>query len=151
MASLSEYSELFFLDEATALSAGHRPCGACRKADYQAFKSAWCRSKGIAETAFDRNAVDREMHKDRCDERHHVKQTCMLKPTELPNGAMFLFDERPHLRWKEKFWLWSAKGYTQVDKKLAAQSLLEVLTPKIILEVLRAGYPVQVHRSAAFA
>ena len=151
MTSLSEYSELFFLDEATALSAGHRPCGTCRKTDYTAFKSAWCKAKEVEESEFETKLVDCELHHDRCAGQHDYKQTSAFKFNELPDGAIFLSDGSPHLRWKGKVWLWTARGYIQGESRKLGRAEVEVLTPKAMLGVLRAGYAVQVHRSAAFA
>jgi hypothetical protein len=62
-----------------------------------------------------------------------------------------LRDGRPYLCWKGKTWLWSVRGHSQTEIKIAAKSLAEVLTPNAILAALRAGYRAQVHQSAAFA
>src|SRR2546426_6801146 len=63
------YTELFFLDEATALAAGHRPCGECRRADFLRFKNAWLsgnRDRGVGETSTI-SALDRELQRDRLE------------------------------------------------------------------------------------
>lgn len=151
MASLKDHSELFFLDEVTALSAGHRPCGTCRRFDYAVFKSAWCKPKAIEEGDSDPKLVDHELHQDRCASRHDFKQTSLVQFDELPDGAMFLRYGRPYLCWRGKTWLWSVRGHSQTEIKIAAKSLAEVLTPNAILAALRAGYCAQVHQSAAFA
>src|ERR1700742_2172822 len=57
------WTELFFLDEATALAAGHRPCAHCRYADYQRFRTAWSAARGIDPPSAE--AIDRVLHEDR--------------------------------------------------------------------------------------
>lgn len=151
MASLSEYSELFFLDEATAFAAGHRPCGTCRKVDYAAFKTAWCKAMAVEESVFEPKSVDRQLHQDRCANRHDHKETHVAVLSNLPDGAVFSLNGMPYLRWKGKCWQWMPQGYLEQKILLSVKREVEVLTPKAMLAVLCAGYPVQVHRSAAFA
>ena len=62
------YTELFFLDEATALAAGHRPCGTCRRAEYDAFKVAWLKGNpSWHEGPLSIQRIDRQMHSERVD------------------------------------------------------------------------------------
>src|SRR5262245_9487062 len=60
--SADSYTELFFLDEAVALAAGHRPCAECRRDDYQRFQAAWARAVS-GDTSAD--AIDRVIDADR--------------------------------------------------------------------------------------
>src|SRR5438477_10668105 len=76
------FTELFFLDEATALAAGHRPCALCRRADYDRFLEL------LGETGAD--AVDLRLHGERL--RHHDASF-----DELPDGAIVLHEGEPHL------------------------------------------------------
>jgi len=151
MAQLNEYSELFFLDEATAFAGGHRPCGTCRKHDYASFKNHWCRAHEIAPDTFDRNKVDRTLHQERCACIRRNKVSFEARLGELPEGAMFVIGGKPCLKWKQKLWLWSDTGYVQREGKISASTLVDVLTPHSMFRVLEAGYPLQVHQTAAFA
>lgn len=151
MARTNEYSELFFLDEATAFSAGHRPCGTCRKHDYQQFKRYWCKAKQLSLDEFVPKAVDALLHQERWSSQQQSKRSYFSVVADLPDGTMFLFDSSPLLAWKGRFWHWSATGYRQVKEKLGPQADVEVLTPPSLVAALLAGYPLQVHPSAGFA
>ena len=76
-----KWTELFFLDEATALAAGHRPCAECRNADYRAFQSAWHRAFPDADIAAD--AMDLVLHQER-RVRPWVKRTHIANTDTLP-------------------------------------------------------------------
>ena len=91
------YTELFFLDEATALAAGHRPCRTCRPAEYDAFKSAWLAGNPVADGGFvPIKAIDRQLHRERVTRQR--RQVRFEAPLEcLPYGVMVLVDSRPHL------------------------------------------------------
>jgi hypothetical protein len=81
------YTELFFLDEAVSLAAGHRPCAECRRDRFNAFKQAWIRSGAHREDSFlyaDR--LDEELHRARID-RAKAKVTCRAPIASLPDGC----------------------------------------------------------------
>jgi hypothetical protein len=81
------YTELFFLDEAVSLAAGHRPCAECRRDRFNAFKQAWIRSGAHREDSFlyaDR--LDEELHRARID-RVKAKVTCRAPIASLPDGC----------------------------------------------------------------
>jgi hypothetical protein len=87
-------TELFFLDEATGLAAGHRPCGECRYRDYQAFKRAWADAfgggvPGVAE-------IDARLHADRLL-RPGVRRSYPASLSVLPDGVMVSVDGAPFL------------------------------------------------------
>ena len=151
MAKTDEYSELFFLDEATAFSAGHRPCGTCRKHDYKQFKRYWCEAKLSNTVEFSPKAVDAMLHEERWSSQRRSKKTDFSKLGELPSGAMFLLESSPMLAWKGRFWHWSDTGYIEATRKPSPLSKVEVLTSSSLLAVLRVGYPLQVHPSASFS
>ena len=84
----NRYTELFFLDEATALAAGHRPCGECRRADFRRFKAAWLagnRDRGLGPDALI-GAIDRELHRDRLDPDGRPR-TYQAELGSLPDGV----------------------------------------------------------------
>jgi hypothetical protein len=116
------YTELFFLDDATALSAGHRPCAECRRADYKAFLAA----AGAARAP----VLDARLHAERMH-RHE-------RPFDaLPDGvfvwhhdAAWLVNERLHR--------WTPAGYTDALARPGGSAV--VLTPPTSLAVLASGW-----------
>ncbi|HEX3272736.1 MAG TPA: hypothetical protein VHR15_18975 [Ktedonobacterales bacterium] len=140
------WTELFFLDEATAFAAGHRPCAECRHADYQRFKSAWEVAVGVPNGA---DAMDVVLHTDRLEGRgvNQRKRTYWERLAALPDGVFIRLDGSAWLLWREQLLEWSAGGYCARRSRPPAASRVEVLTPRSLVAVLRAGYPLQVHIS----
>jgi hypothetical protein len=140
------WTELFFLDEATAFAAGHRPCAECRHADYQRFKSAWEVAVGVPNGADEMDAV---LHADRLEGRgvNQRKRTRWEPLAILPDGVFIRLDGSAWLLWRERLLEWSAGGYRARRSQPPAASRVEVLTPRLLVAVLRAGYPLQVHVS----
>ena len=152
MMTPGSWTELFFLDEATALAAGHRPCGECRRADYKRFKEAWAANSGVGAGDFQARDIDRMLH----PERIHGRGVKRRKPTfhstfgRIPDGVMFHRGEEhptPMLKWNALAWAWSPDGYGEGPGITTGQSI-EVLTPKSLVNAIRAGYVPMVHRSA---
>ena len=149
-------TELFFLDEATALAAGHRPCGECRYRDYQAFKRCWAAASGggvpgVAE-------IDARLHADRLlappSRRDRfagaaVRRTYQAVPAELPDGAMVSVDSVACLVLGGQLLAWTPGGY-QHPGALASQAAgpVAVITPRVTVAVLAAGYRPVLHPSA---
>jgi hypothetical protein len=140
------YTELFFLDEATAFAAGHRPCAECRHADYQRFKAAWVAWSG---GPADAGRIDTVLHGDRLEGRgaHQRQRTYQEDAGALPDGAFIRLDGSAWLLWHGQLLAWSAAGYLS-RRPLPALSRIEVLTPRALIAVLRAGYRPLVHPSA---
>jgi hypothetical protein len=141
------YTELFFLDEATALAAGHRPCAECRRERFNAFRYAW-KSKDPP-TA---DEIDNQLHAERLG-RDKKKKVHQANLADLPNGVFVKvpdWGENAYLVWNDKLLLWTAGGYSG-KKKLPHDTKVEVLTPKSTVEVIRAGYVPEIHPSAAGA
>ncbi|MEO8629537.1 MAG: hypothetical protein ABI612_15765 [Betaproteobacteria bacterium] len=136
------YSELFFLDEATAFAAGHRPCGECRRADYVRFKAAWLTVTGV-----DWKDVDKRLHAERATALKQ-KRTYRAEVRELPSGVMFLVGGGPRLKWRDAVLRWSPTGYSLANDAIDAATLVDVLTPASVVEVIASGFAVQVHASA---
>lgn len=146
--SPGKYTELFFLDEATAFAAGHRPCNDCRSEAYSAFKAAWQASQsggGFVKA----EAMDNQIHAERMD-AGKAKRTFAAQVGDLPDGTMVLPSQgaqQPCLLWRGRLWPWSFQGYGTplgVDRHM----VVDVLTPVSICAVLASGYPVMVHPSA---
>jgi hypothetical protein len=138
------YTELFFLDEVTALSAGHRPCFECRRADAIRFAEIWAArsSNTVRTTAPD---MDEILHPERIDTKHQ-KVTYRASIKALPDGTFINLDGQPHLKWRAKFWPWSLDGY---GKSIIAPTsdTAEVLTPASIVAQFSAGYKPSIHQS----
>jgi hypothetical protein len=141
----NRYSELFFLDEATALSAGHRPCAECRRPRYVEFRSAWDaarRGRDAAPRFVRADAIDRVLHAERLD-RKGRKKTYRAVLSSLPDGTMVEHAGSPHLIWRGKLRPWSFGGYGP-GVSLAPDEEVNVLTPRSIVGAIRAGFVPQV-------
>ena len=136
------YTELFFLDEATALSAGHRPCAECRNADYRRFKSLWCSIFGDPVSA---DIMDDEIHAHRLEMRR--KKTYRAALDDLPDGAFVTLGGRAWLVLAAELFAWSDAGYTERRPRPRGVEV-DVLTPSPIVAVMRAGFVPGVHPTA---
>ncbi len=129
------YTEIFFLDEATALAAGHRPCFECRRADATAFAAAWARAHGL--TAPPRAAeMDAELHAQRRAPPEIVRFDA------LPPGAIFRHDGAFRLTTPTGSRLWNFEGYGDSVGIPAASDPVRAVTPAAIRALLR-DYAVQ--------
>jgi hypothetical protein len=137
------YTELFFLDEATGLAAGHRPCAECRRDRYQAFRNAW--PAGLLSAT----ALDGQLHAERLNP-DGSKRRFEANLDELPDGVFLTRRgpvERAYLLWKGRLVVWSPGGYRdRLPRPNGGR--VTVITPKSTVEVLRAGYGPEVHASA---
>lgn len=124
------YTHLFFLDEATALAAGHRPCAECRRPAWDSFRAAWTRAHPGHWPA---PAVDAVLHRERLAARQDVSLD------SLPAGAMVEWDGAPYLVRPDALWLWTAGGYAARLERPAGQTV-RLLTPVSIVNTIRQGY-----------
>jgi hypothetical protein len=143
------YTELFFLDEATALAAGHRPCGECRRADYRRFKALWLvanRERGLG-TKAPIAAIDRELQRDRlaADGRARAYQARL---GALPDGVFVVLPGTggPLLHWRGRLASWSPEGYGP-SRPAARGQRVTVLTPRSTSRTIAAGYVPGIHPS----
>jgi hypothetical protein len=138
------YTELFFLDEVTALAAGHRPCFECRRKDAEAFAGHWQRTQRLLRRPM-ADEMDLVLHAERRDGR--AKRVHRRKVDELPDGAMIALEEGAVA--VRGGWLlhWTPQAYDSRRRRPCDISV-DVLTPPAILSVLAAGYPPQWHPSA---
>ncbi|MCC2111250.1 MAG: hypothetical protein KDJ16_04370 [Hyphomicrobiales bacterium] len=138
------YTELFFLDEVTALAAGHRPCFECRRREADAFAEAWCRAE--AATAPPRAAeMDRRLHAERLSARE--KRLHAFPIDDMPDGAMIEIDGATFAVHSDALLRWSPGGYSAAGPRPNGCEVA-VLTPPAVLSVLAAGYPPVWHDSA---
>jgi hypothetical protein len=128
------YTELFFLDEATALAAGHRPCAECRREDYVRFQALW---RELHPGPANADAIDERLHEERLDGRAQRRHEAALD--ELPDGAFVLVGGTPRLVWGSELRTWSPAGYTTRTRRPTA-ARATVITPTSLVAVLRAGW-----------
>jgi hypothetical protein len=137
------YTELFFLDEATAFSAGHRPCAECRRKSFNRFKTSWILSN--PEYGFTEKTpiwkIDEVLHKERIN-RSGVKLTHPEEAKSLPNGAFILHNNQPYAYADGLFFRWTPDGYDD-GIPLPKTATVDVLTPKSVVNSFRAGYKPQ--------
>jgi hypothetical protein len=118
-----KFTELFFLDEATAFGAGHRPCALCRRKDYVGFLEL------LGESGAD--AVDERLHAERL--QHHEARF-----DELPDGAFVLHDGEPHLVCGHELLRWTPAGY---ERRLPRpHGAAEAITAPSFQAVLASGW-----------
>ena len=133
-----QYTELFFLDEATACAAGHRPCRECRRDDADAFRAAW-------QMAHPRDArfpqIDARLHGERTRRAHH-RAAC----DTLPDGAMVSLGGQAWLVVDGGLRAWTHGGYT--TRREWPQERVAVLTPPSVLAAIHAGWRPDLHPSA---
>jgi hypothetical protein len=144
--SPNRYTELFFLDEATALAAGHRPCAECRRANFNEFKEAWRRAEKLSPGEFVyAGRMDEKLHPARIGKRRE-KITYDAPLRWLPDGSFIQIDGASHLVWGDALALWSPEGYRKEIPRDDDRTV-PVLTPEPIVRCLRNGYRPVVHES----
>ena len=138
------YTELFFLDEATALAAGHRPCAECRRDRFDAFRRAWPSVGPLTAPQ-----IDDRLHAERIAP-DGSKRTYPANLDELPDGVFVREPGRGedvYLLWNGGLLAWTAGGYTaRIVRPTGVE--VEVLTPAPTVRAIRAGYVPDVHPSA---
>jgi hypothetical protein len=136
------YTELFFLDEAVALAAGHRPCGECRRASYRAYLGAASTEREVPIVG----AKDLDGHLS-------AARAASRRPAEiatLPDGVFVaLPDGDLRLVWEGSLHRWTPAGYVDAIA-IAGAGIREatLVTPSLSVAALRHGYPVAVHATA---
>jgi hypothetical protein len=124
------FTELFFLDEATAFAAGHRPCALCRRADYDRLSALWRELHREAGA----DAIDARLHAERLaggERRLHEL------PPALPDGAFVVRAGEPWLVHGGALLRWTPGGYTE---RMALRGDEALLTPPSLVELLRRGW-----------
>jgi hypothetical protein len=118
-----KYTGLFFLDEATAFAAGHRPCAECRREDYNRFVELWGARA---------DAIDARLHEERLGARRRSRMQ------ELPDGTFVVRDGDAWLVLGDELLRWTPAGYT--DRVPRGRGEAELLTPPSLVEILRSGW-----------
>jgi hypothetical protein len=141
------YTELFFLDEATALAAGHRPCMECQRDRYLQFRRCWMAEQGpvAARPAPSVDELDAVLHAERLGAEGQ-RRTGAEPWSRLPDGVMVAAEDRAYLVHHGRLLPWTPGGYDPPQRDLPAA--VRVLTPPAIVAAVRQGYLVQLHPSA---
>jgi hypothetical protein len=137
------WTELFFLDEATAFAAGHRPCFFCRREDANRFRAAWEVGNGVANVLA--GEIDAVLHRERLSAGNQRLHPLPAPIEQLPKGAMVQEADESYLIVQGRALLWSPAGYRAAPNPPQAAMLL---TPPSTLRALGAGYRPVLHESA---
>ena len=142
-----KYTKLFFLDEATAFAAGHRPCAQCRRPRFESFKKAWF--DGNADHVLGRpltvQTLDDKLHEERLASGGVALQTS--DPMSLPKGTFVELNGVALMVWDGELLRWSFQGYELVPD-LSSNILIDILTPASTVNAFRQGFVPEVHFSA---
>ena len=130
------FTELFFLDEATAFAAGHRPCALCRREDYDRFTALWLQVHPGQAGA---DAIDAQLHDERVAPGTRAQLHHAAALDDLPDGAFVMHDGAPHLVLGRELLRWTAGGYAAPAARPAGEQS-QLITPPSLTAVLRAGW-----------
>ena len=140
------WTELFFLDEATAFAAGHRPCFFCRRDDAKRFRAAWEKGNGVADIRA--REMDSVLHSERLERGKKRLHALPMPVAQLPDGAMVQQGEESFLILQGRALQWSMGGYRRGERVIDDAMLL---TPPSTLRAVSAGYRPVLHPSASQA
>ena len=141
----NRYTELFFLDEATGLAAGHRPCAECQYGRFVAFRHAWSARRSQPRAA----TIDERLHAERIAP-DRSKRTFTANTNALPDGVLVVRNgsrDVPYLILGDILLAWSPGGYTR-KRPRPEDEMVSVLTPRSTVAAIRAGYIPEIHPSA---
>jgi hypothetical protein len=130
------FTELFFLDEATAMAAGHRPCAECRRGDYNRFGALWA---GLHPDQVGADAIDAQLDEERLVLGTRERRLKECRYSELPDGAFVLEAGGPHLVLGRRLLTWSPGGYRDGHRR-PTNDRATVITPPSLLSILRSGW-----------
>lgn len=143
--SPNSYTELFFLDEVSALAAGHRPCFECRGRDAEEFFEHHRRAAGLEER-LKAGEFDRIIHEDRLEGNRQKTYTEDI--SNLPVGTFIETGQDLFAVAKEQLLKWTFEGYTSALPRPQSGNV-RVLTPRVVVEIFRVGYKPGFHPSAS--
>jgi hypothetical protein len=147
----NRYTELFFLDEATAFAAGHRPCMECRRPDAKRFVAAWSAAHLPPGQPLKRiDHIDEIAHRERIDPATKRQRISRAQLSTLPDGVLLTLDgqpEQPLLLWRGRLHKWAFGGYGEAIR-IPGDQPVTLLTPPSFAISFSAGYEPAVHGSA---
>ena len=130
------YTELFFLDEATAFAAGHRPCALCRREDYERLTMIW---RELHPGQIGADAIDAQLHSERVDPETRAQLRHRAALENLPDGTFVVRDNEPCLVRGAELLRWTPAGYVaRIERPARGEAV--VLTPPSLVALLRAGW-----------
>ena len=135
------YTPLFFLDEAVALAAGHRPCAECRRPAYTQFRGLV--AEGLGASRLLAPELDRLLHEERWDARHRSRRLHTAHWPELPAGCFVLIDSGPALVEDDHLTLWRPDNRYGEKVPRPRTGTATLVTPPSTVAALRRGYPAQ--------
>jgi hypothetical protein len=141
------YTELFFLDEAVALAAGHRPCAECRRDRYNAFLAAWTAGAGHDGPPPKAAELDAALHAARVYPGSRRQRTFQAELSVLPDSVFILLEEAPLLVVGDRLRPWTPGGYGPAIAQPSGGPVC-VLTPRPTVGAIMAGYRPELHPSA---
>jgi hypothetical protein len=127
------FTELFFLDEATAFAAGHRPCALCRRGDYVRFSEIWTDLHPGDKGA---DAIDARLHAERLEPAARTQRHHEAPRAELPDGTFVLHDGAPWLVLGTDLLRWTPAGYVERTRRPSDREA-EVITPRSTVNLIR--------------
>jgi hypothetical protein len=130
------FTELFFLDEATAFAAGHRPCALCRRSDFDRFSDLWHEAHPGRRGA---DAIDAQLHVERLDPATRGQRLHRSRLDALPDGSFVLHEGQPWLVLGTQLLRWTPAGYAETAPR-RGRSVVDVLTPPSLITVLDRGW-----------
>ncbi len=130
------FTELFFLDEATAFAAGHRPCALCRREDYRRFGATW---RELHPDQVRADTIDAQLHTERIepDTRRQLRHRAPID--ELPDGVFVLLDKTPWVIIGPELVHWTAAGYGKHRQRPDGVEA-SLITPPSLVAVLRTNW-----------
>ncbi len=134
---------LSFLDEVSALAAGHRPCDVRQTTEAKRFLKCWSTARDGQSATWE--TVDQALHAERLN-AHGRKQLHKVSLQDLPDGSMFSAPAGYLLLLGGRCFLWSTRGYAAAVP-CRKDDVVDVLTPPSVVDVLRAGYEPDIHES----
>jgi hypothetical protein len=138
----NRYTPLFFLDEAVALAAGHRPCAECRRRSYNVYRRLWAETHGGAMPYA--KDMDTQLHRERTGGPDHRAEW-----DSLPDGVFVLTDCGPAVVVGDRLAVWNRHDNAYGDELARPNTgAAIVITAPSSVEIIRAGYPVQIDNSA---
>ena len=143
------YTELFFLDEATALAAGHRPCAECQRERFTRFRDLWASANPqLARTPRPAaTVIDAAIHQERTAPIDDGNRSCM-SIERMPDGVFVTDDDlTAYLILAGRRRRWTPGGYELPTVPLKYP--VRVLTPDSVVRTLAAGYSADIHGTAS--
>ena len=124
-----KFTELFFLDEATALAAGHRPCALCRREDYNRFVDRWTTMHPHDVGA---DAIDVRLHEQRFDVEKRARRLHRVALDDAPDGAFVLHEDAPHVVLGPRLLRWTPGGYASSSQRRRRAEAILITPPSLV-------------------